>query len=65
MVNQERVNNIVGMVRNLIELTGIANTLTDEKIDELIAQALSIVSVDCSGEEREACKRDLKYRYKR
>ena len=63
MVNQERVNNIVGMVRNLIELTGIANTLTDEKIDELISQALSIVSVDCSDEEREACKRDLKYRY--
>lgn len=63
MVNQERVNNIVGMVRNLIELTGIANSLTDEKIDELISQALSIVSVDCSDEEREACKRDLKYRY--
>lgn len=63
MVNQERVNNIVGIVRNLIELTGIVNTLTDEKIDELISQALSIVNAECSDEDREACRRDLKYRY--
>ena len=63
MVNQERVNNIVGMVRNLIELTGVANTLTDEKIEDLISQAIMIANIDCPVEEREACKRDLKYRY--
>lgn len=63
MINQDRVNNIVGMVRNLIELSGVANTLSDDKIDELVSQALSIVNVECSVEELEACKRDLKYRY--
>ena len=31
MVNYEKVNGLVGMVRNLIELTGVANILTDEK----------------------------------
>ena len=36
MVNQERVNNIVGMVRNLIGARKIENILTEEKIDELI-----------------------------
>ena len=63
MVNQERVNNIVGMVRNLIEVTGVANTLTDEKIEDLISQAIMFANIDCPVEEREACKRDLKYRY--
>ncbi len=63
MVDQGKVNNIVGMVRNLIELTGVANILTDEKIEDLISQAVMIAKIDCPAEEFEACKRDLKYRY--
>ena len=63
MVNLDRVSNIVGMVRNLIDLTGVANTLTDEKIDELISQTLAIAAIELPDEEREACRRDLKYRY--
>lgn len=63
MVNQEKVNNVVGLVRYLIELNGFANSLTDEKIDELISQALSIVNTEWLPDEREACKRELQYRY--
>lgn len=63
MVNYEKVNGLVGMVRNLIELTGVANILTDEKIDELIAQATKLAGIECLEEEIEACRRDLKYRY--
>jgi len=63
MVNQDRVNSIVGMVRNLIDLTGAADSLTDGKIDELIAQTLSIARIVLPEEEHEACRRDLKYRY--
>lgn len=63
MVNQERVNSIVGIVRNLIEARGIANTLTEEKIDQLIGEAIGFIGISCPDEDIESCKRDLKYRY--
>ena len=63
MVNLEKVNGLIGMVRNLIELTGVANDLTDEKLDQLISQAISFAGIECLDEEVEACRRDLKYRY--
>ena len=63
MVDQERVNNIVGLVRHLIEARDVANTLTEEKIDELIVEAVGFVGVTCANEDIEACRRDLKYRY--
>ncbi|MGN0501959.1 MAG: Z1 domain-containing protein [Ruminococcus sp.] len=63
MVNQERVNSIVGIVRNLIEARGISDNLTEEIIDELIKEAIGFVGINCIDEELEACRRDLKYRY--
>lgn len=63
MVNQEKVHNIVGMARNLIEAREIANTLTEEKIDDLIIEVIGFAGIDYLPEELEACKRDLKYRY--
>lgn len=63
MVNQERVNSIVGIVRNLIEARGISDTLTEERIDELIKEAIGFVGINCLDEELEKCRRDLKYRY--
>lgn len=63
MVNQERVNSIVVIVRNLIEVRGISDNLTEEIIDELIKEAIGFVGINCIDEELEACRRDLKYRY--
>ena len=63
MVNQEKVNSIVGIVRNLIEARGIANTLTEDKIEELIKEAINLIGNQCHVEDTDACKRDLKYRY--
>ena len=63
MVNQERVNSIVGMVRYLIDIRGVANILTEEIIDDLIEEAIGVARVTCADEDVEACKRDLKYRY--
>ncbi len=51
MVNLEKVNGLIGMVRNLIELTGVANNLTDEKLDQLILQAISFARIECIDEE--------------
>ena len=47
MVNQDRVNSIVGIVRNLIEARGISDTLTEEIIDELINEAICFVGIKC------------------
>ena len=63
MVNQNRINNIVGFVRYLIDLRGLSDSLTDEKVNELIAEAIGFIGVSCPDEEREACRRDLTYRY--
>ena len=63
MVDQERVNSIVGVVRNLIEARKITNTLTEEKIEELILEAVKFIGITCPDEDIESCKRDLKYRY--
>ena len=63
MVNHERVNSLVGIVRNLTEARGISDFLTEEKIDDLITEAVSFAGVGYSDEELEACRRDLKYRY--
>ena len=63
MVNQNRINNIVGFVRYLIDLRGLSDSLTDEKVNELIAEAIGFIGVSCPDEEREACRRDLAYRY--
>ena len=63
MVNQNRINNIVGFVRYLIDLRGLSDSLTDEKVNELIAEAIGFIGVSCPDEEREACRRELTYRY--
>lgn len=63
MVNQEKVNNIVGIVRNLIEAREISNSLNDDKIEDLIKEAVSFIGNECHVEDAESCKRDLKYRY--
>lgn len=63
MVDQERVNSIVGVVRNLIEARKINNILTEEKIEELIVEAVNFIGITCPDEDIESCKRDLKYRY--
>ena len=62
MVNQNRINNIVGFVRYLIDLRGLSDSLTDEKVNELIAEAIGFIGVSCPDEEREACRRELTYR---
>ena len=59
MVNQNRINNIVGFVRYLIDLRGLSDSLTDEKVNELIAEAIGFIGVSCPDEEREACRREL------
>ncbi|MDD6488497.1 MAG: Z1 domain-containing protein [Clostridia bacterium] len=63
MANQEYVSNIVTIVRNLIDARGISSNLTDEKIEDLIQEAINLVGVACNDEEREKCRRNLKYRY--
>lgn len=47
MVNQERVNSIVVIVRNMIEVRGISDNLTEEIIDELIKEAIGFVGINC------------------
>lgn len=62
MVNHDKVNSIVNMVINLITAREIAGVLTDEIIDSLIDEILRL-GIQCSNEDLEACRRDLKYRY--
>lgn len=63
MVNLEKVKNIVGMVIHLIDVRKISDSLTEDKIDELITEAIVFAGIECQDEELKACRRDLKYRY--
>lgn len=62
MVNHDKVNNIVNMVRGLITAREMTEVLTDEIINSLITEVLNL-GIPCSDEDLEACRRDLKYRY--
>ena len=62
MVNHDKVNSIVNMVRGLITAREMTEVLTDEIIDSLITEVLNL-GIPCSDEDLEACRRDLKYRY--
>ena len=44
-------------------MRGLSDSLTDEKVNELIAEAIGFIGVSCPDEEREACRRELTYRY--
>lgn len=63
MVNNKKINSLVGMVRYMIDLKGITDSLTDEKIEELISLAVTFSGENCLEEEMEICRRELKYRY--
>ena len=63
MVNHDKVNSIVNMVRNLITAREMTEVLTDEIINSLIDEVLNLGGIPCSDEDLEACRRDLKYRY--
>ena len=63
MVNQDKVNSIVNMVRNLIELRKITEALTNDTINSLIDEVVNLLGIPCNDEDLEACRRDLKYRY--
>ena len=63
MVNQDKVNSIVNMVRNLIELRNITEALTNDTINSLIDEVVNLLGIPCNDEDLEACCRDLKYRY--
>ena len=63
MVNQDKANSIVNMVRNLIELRKITETLTNDTINSLIDEVVNLLGIPCNDEDLEACRRDLKYRY--
>lgn len=63
MVNDKKVKNIVGIVRNLVDVQSIKDTLTDEKIEELIEEAIKFAGVECLHEETEKCRHELKYIY--
>lgn len=62
MVNHDKVNNIVNIVRGLITAREMTEVLTDEIINSLITEVLNL-GIPCSDEDLEACRRDLKYRY--
>ena len=62
MVNHDKVNSIVNMVRNLIAAREMTDVLTDDIINSLIDEVLNL-GISCSNEDLEACRRDLKYRY--
>jgi len=62
MVNHNKVNSIVNMVRNLIAAREMTNVLTDDIINSLIDEVLNL-GISCSDEDLETCRRDLKYRY--
>ncbi|MDE6501252.1 MAG: hypothetical protein K2L10_04145 [Ruminococcus sp.] len=63
MVNDEKVKNIVGIVRNLVDARKIKDTLTEEKIEELIEETVKFLRVECLYEETEKCRHELKYIY--
>lgn len=62
MVNQDKVNSIVNMVRNLITAREMTEVLTNEAINALIDEVVNL-GIPCTDEDLEACRRDLKYRY--
>ena len=63
MIDLDRISKLTGFVDKLIQLKGIEDALDEEKISELIQDAINYSHADYSGEEIEAAKRDLTWRY--
>lgn len=63
MIDLDRISKLTGFVDKLIQLKGIEDALDEEKIAELIQDAINYSHADYSGEEIEAAKRDLTWRY--
>lgn len=62
-VDIERVAKLVGFVDRLIQIREIDNQLDEETVSSLIEEALLISRAVYSGEELEAAKRDITWKY--
>ena len=54
MIDLDRISKLTGFVDKLIQLKGIEDALDEEKISELIQDAINYSHADYSGEEIEA-----------
>lgn len=61
-IDFKKVNNLLRAAKSFIEMSGMENDLTEEKIGEAIDRS-NITRVEILPEEFEAIKRDLQYQY--
>ena len=59
MIDLDRISKLTGFVDKLIQLKGIEDALDEEKISELIQDAINYSHADYSGEEIEAAKHPI------
>lgn len=59
----EKVRKLTNFVRSNIDLLGLENTLSEEVIKNLVAQAMLLPGITFSEEEIEAAVHDITYRY--
>lgn len=64
MVDREKINSFVNIVRSFITMRNMTEVLTEESINSLIAEVVSLPGIPpYTDEELEICRRDLRYRY--
>ena len=62
-IDFNKVGNIIRSASSFIEMSGIGNDLSEEKIKEVIEKTSSFIGTSLLPEEFEAIKRDLHYQY--